>query len=229
MKRDYLEQILTARARNQPIARVTRLADGAQSLYDGTACSGAVILTAEQLAEAQRLLAEGRSGCLSTGGEEIFVRSYAPAARLIIIGAVHIAQFLAPMATMAGFDVVVIDPRQSFASEARFPGIALVTDWPGPALERLGPDEHTAVVTLTHDPKLDDPALRAALHSPVFYVGALGSRRTHARRIERLREHGLAERASRIHAPVGLDLGGRGAAEIAVAVLAQIIQARYRR
>jgi xanthine dehydrogenase accessory factor len=147
----------------------------------------------------------------------------------VVIGAVHIAQYLAPMAALAGFEVIVIDPRQAFASEARFPGVTLVTEWPGPALARIGLDAHTAVVTLTHDPKLDDPALCAALQSPVFYVGALGSTRTHAKRIERLREQGLAELAPRIHAPVGLDLGGRAAAEIAVSVLAQVIQQRYRR
>ncbi len=160
---------------------------------------------------------------------ELFLRSYAPAARLVVIGAVHIAQFLAPMAALAGFDVIIIDPRQAFASEARFPGITLVVEWPGPALAQVGLDDHTAVVTLTHDPKLDDPALMAALQSPVFYIGALGSTRTHARRIERLREHGLEALAQRIHAPVGLDLGGRGAAEIAVSILAQVIQERYRR
>jgi xanthine dehydrogenase accessory factor len=131
------------------------------------------------------------------------------------------------MAALAGFEVIIIDPRQAFATEARFPGVTLVTQWPGPALAQLGLDDHTAVVTLTHDPKLDDPALIAALQSPVFYIGALGSSRTHARRVERLREHGLGELTSRIHAPVGLDLGGRGAAEIAVSVLAQLIQKRY--
>jgi xanthine dehydrogenase accessory factor len=104
----------------------------------------------------------------------------------------------------------------------------MLTEWPGPALAKVGLDEHTAVVTLTHDPKLDDPALQAALKSPAFYIGALGSKRTHAKRVERLREHGLAELASRIHAPVGLDLGGRAAAEIAVSALAQVIQERYR-
>jgi len=119
--------------------------------------------------------------------------------------------------------------KELYALEARFPGVTLVAAWPGPALARIGLDEHTAVVILTHDPKLDDPALCAALQSPVFYVGALGSARTHAKRIERLREHGLAQLAPRIHAPVGLDLGGRAAAEIAVSVLAQVIQERYRR
>lgn len=227
MKREYLQQVLAAQAHKRPIAVATRLADGAQSVYDGVSCSGALALNAEQLAEAHELLLAGRSACLTAGDGGIFLRSYAPPARLVVIGAVHIAQFLAPMAALAGFGVIVIDPRAAFATAARFPGVELIIEWPGPALARIGLDDHTALVTLTHDPKLDDPALRAALQSPVFYIGALGSSRTHARRIERLREHGLAELAPRIHAPVGLDLGGRSAAEIAVSVLAQVIQQRY--
>jgi xanthine dehydrogenase accessory factor len=228
MKRDYLERILAAQAQKRPIAVATRLADGAQSLCEGATSTGEVALSAEQLVEARALLAAGRSAALATSEGEIFLRSYAPPPKLLVVGAVHIAQFLAPMAALAGFEVIVIDPRRAFATEARFPGVTLVTEWPGPALARIGLDEHTAMVTLTHDPKLDDPALCAALQSPVFYIGALGSTRTHAKRIERLREHGLAEIASRIHAPVGLDLGGRAAAEIAVSVLAQVIQERYR-
>lgn len=228
MKLDQLAQIVAAQAQQRPIALATRLADGAQSLYDGVSCTGAVALNAEQLAEARLLLAAGRSAPLAASQGAVFLRCYAPAARLVVIGAVHIAQFLAPMAALAGFEVIVVDPRQAFASAARFPGITLVVEWPGPALAQIGLDERTALVTLTHDPKLDDPALCAALQSPVFYVGALGSARTHAKRIERLREHGLAEQAARIHAPVGLDLGGRASAEIAVSVLAQVIQQRYR-
>jgi len=228
MKRDYLEQVSAARDQKRPIAVATRLADGAQSLCDGTTCTGEVALSAEQLAEARALLIAGRSAPLASSKDEIFLRSYAPPPKMVVIGAVHIAQFLAPMAALAGFEVIVVDPRRAFATEARFPGVTLVAEWPGPALAKVGLDEHTAVVTLTHDPKLDDPALQAALQSPVFYIGALGSKRTHAKRVERLREHGLAELAPRIHAPVGLDLGGRAAAEIAVSVLAQVIQERYR-
>ena len=229
MKRNYLDRILSAQARKQAIALATRLADGAQSLYDGKTCTGELTLNAEQLAQAHGLLVAGRSAVLESSRGEIFLRCYTPPARLVLIGAVHIAQFLAPMAALAGFDVIIIDPREAFATEARFPGITLVTEWPGPALAKAGLDDRTAVVTLTHDPKLDDPALVAALQSPVFYIGALGSTRTHAKRVERLREQGLADLAPRIHAPVGLDLGGRAAPEIAVSVLAQVIQERYRR
>jgi len=229
MKRGDLQRIISARQDKQAIALVTRLADGAQSLYDGRACHGDVALSAEQLDEAQELLFSGRSATLKSSQGTIFVRSYAPPARLVIVGAVHIAQFLAPMAALAGFEVTVIDPRQAFATEIRFPGVSLLTKWPDEALAEMGLDDHTAVVTLTHDPKLDDPALVAALQSPVFYIGALGSTRTHAKRVERLREKGLADLVPRIHAPVGLDLGGRAASEIAVSVLAQLIQERYRR
>lgn len=227
MKRDYFEQVLAAKEKKRPIAVATRLADGAQSVCDGKACTGEVTLSTEQLEEARALLIAGRSGALASTNGEIFLRSYTPPPKMVIVGAVHIAQFLAPMAALAGFEVTVVDPRRAFATEARFPGVTMVTEWPGPALEKIGLDEHTAVVTLTHDPKLDDPALQAALKSPVFYIGALGSKRTHAKRVDRLREHGLAELASRIHAPVGLDLGGRAAAEIAVSALAQVIQKRY--
>ena len=229
MRRADLKHILAAQAQQQSIAMVTRLADGAQSFYDGVRCSGGVSLSAEQRAEADRLLLAGRSACLTASEGEIFLRSYTPPARLVIIGAVHIAQFLAPMAALAGFAVIIIDPRTAFGTAERFPGVTVLNEWPGPALERLGLDDHTALVTLSHDPKLDDPAICAALRSPVFYIGALGSRRTHAKRVERLGERGLADLAPRIHAPVGLDLGGRSAAEIAVAVLAQVIQVRYQR
>lgn len=228
MKRNDLEQVLAAKDKKRPIAVATRMADGAQSVCDGKTCTGEVALSAEQLAEARALLIAGRSAALASSNGEIFLRSYAPPPKMVIVGAVHIAQFLAPMAALAGFEVTVVDPRRAFATEARFPGVTMLTEWPGPALAKVGLDEHTAVVTLTHDPKLDDPALQAALKSPVFYIGALGSKRTHAKRIERLREHGLAELAPRIHAPVGLDLGGRAAAEIAVSALAQVIQERYR-
>jgi xanthine dehydrogenase accessory factor len=133
------------------------------------------------------------------------------------------------MAAIAGFEVVVVDPRRAFATPERLPGVSMTTEWPDEALERIGIDAQTAVVTLTHDPKLDDPALVVALQSPAFYIGSLGSTRTHAKRVERLTEAGLGEAVGRIHAPVGLDLGGRSPAEIAVAILAQVIQTRHGR
>ena len=158
-----------------------------------------------------------------------FIAIHNPPLRLAVVGAVHIAQPLLVMAEAAGYDVTLIDPREAFASEGRFPGGRLVHDWPDAALSAHGLDARTAVVTLTHDPKLDDPALDAALNSPVFYIGALGSKRTHAKRVARLTEAGFgAARIARIDAPIGLDLGSRSPAEIAVAILAQMTE-RLRR
>jgi xanthine dehydrogenase accessory factor len=143
----------------------------------------------------------------------------------MVVGAVHVAQQLAQMAASAGYEVLVIDPRDAFASEARFPDVSLSLEWPGEALESAGLDRRCAVVTLSHDPKLDDAALAAALSSGVFYIGALGSRKTHVGRIERLRACGFDDDAlARIHAPVGLDIGARAPAEIAVSILAQMTQ-----
>ena len=152
-----------------------------------------------------------------------FVRPYNPPLRMIVVGAVHIAQALAPMAALVGYEVTVVDPRRAFATGERFPGVAVDTDWPDDALRRLSPDRRTAVVTLTHDPKLDDPALEAALASEAFYIGSLGSRRTHAARLERLRASGFDEPAlARIHGPIGLAIGARSPAEIAIAVIAEV-------
>ena len=155
--------------------------------------------------------------------DETFVAIHNPPLRLLIVGAVHIAQALVPMARIAGYDPVLIDPRESFASEARFPGETVLDDWPDEALHALGLDQRTALVLLTHDPKLDDPALAEALRSEVFYIGALGSARTHAKRVERLTGAGFSEaEIARIHGPVGLDIGAAGPAEIAVSILAEM-------
>jgi xanthine dehydrogenase accessory factor len=167
-----------------------------------------------------------RAGMEETGE---FIALFNPPLRLVVVGAVHIAQALLPMARLAGYDPVLIDPREAFGSASRFPGERILHDWPDEALAEVGLDARTAVVTLTHDPKIDDPAIMAALGSDAFYLGCLGSTRTHARRLDRLREAGLEDAAlGRIHAPVGLDIGARSPAEIAVAVLAEITQALRR-
>ena len=154
-----------------------------------------------------------------------FIAVHNPPLRLIVVGAVHIAQALLPMARTCGYDPVLIDPRGAFGAEARFPGQAINDDWPDEAMAALQPDARTAVVTLTHDAKLDDPALLAALASPAFYIGCLGSSRTHAKRLDRLRDAGVTEaQIARLHAPVGLDIGAKSPAEIAVSILAQITQ-----
>ncbi|MDR2187757.1 MAG: XdhC family protein [Azonexus sp.] len=227
VKPDFLTRLLAARAAKRPAALVTRLSDHAQVLFDGDEASGGLELDAAQRAALGERWVSGESGPLDAAGD-LFARVYAPAPRLIIVGAVHIAQALAPMAAMAGYEVALIDPRRAFGSAGRFPGLAVSDEWPDEGMTRLMPDGQTAVVTLTHDPKLDDPALAVALNSPAFYIGALGSRRTHEKRLARLRQLGLGEeQLERIHAPVGLDLGGRYPAEIAVAILAEIIRVRY--
>jgi xanthine dehydrogenase accessory factor len=154
-----------------------------------------------------------------------FVAVHNPPLRMIVVGAVHIAQALLPMARACGYDLTLIDPRGAFGADARFPGEAISDDWPDEAMAALHPDGRTAVVTLTHDPKLDDPALIAALASPAFYIGCLGSSRTHAKRLDRLRAAGVTEtQIARLKAPVGLDIGAKSPAEIAVSILAQITQ-----
>ncbi|PWB42788.1 MAG: methylmalonyl Co-A mutase-associated GTPase MeaB [Rhodocyclales bacterium] len=224
---ERIERLLAERAAKHAVTVVTRLADGAQALVAGDGVVGELQLTPAQREEVRRRLRSDKSGALESSEGALFARCYAQAPRMIIVGAVHITQALAPMAAMAGFEVVVIDPRRAFATAERLPGVTVTTEWPDEALARLGLDAQTAVVTLSHDPKLDDPALIAALQSQAFYIGALGSSRTHAKRVARLTEAGLADAISRIHAPVGLDLGGRSPAEIAVSVLAQVIQVRY--
>ena len=227
MKAAALARITAAQEKRLALVVVTRLADGAQCVVDAASCEGDLVLANEQLVEARSLLVSGRCTALADS-DGLFARAYVPAPRLLIVGAVHIAQALAPMAAAAGFEVIVIDPRGAFASGERFPGVQLSDEWPDEALARLGLDAKTALVALSHDPKLDDPALELALPSPLFYIGALGSRRTHEKRLERLRAAGLGELTGRIHSPIGLDLGGRSPAEIAVSILAEVIQVRYR-
>ncbi|WP_294223315.1 XdhC family protein [uncultured Shimia sp.] len=153
-----------------------------------------------------------------------FVAIHNPPLRLIVVGAVHIAQALVPMARVAGFDPVIVDPRAAFGSEARFPGETVVDEWPDEALQHIGVDARTALVLLTHDPKLDDPALHIALKSDIFYIGALGSKRTHAKRVERLQDAGYSDGAiARIYGPVGLDIGAASPSEIAVSILGEVL------
>ena len=227
MKTELFEKLLAERAAKHSVTVVTRLADGTQALVQDGEVSGDLELALDQIDEINRRLRADKSGALESAGGALFARCYASAPRMVIVGAVHITQALAPMAAMAGFEVTVIDPRRAFATAERLPGVTVTTEWPDEALARIGLDAQTAVVTLSHDPKLDDPAPIAALQSHCFYIAALGSSRTHAKRVARLTEAGLADAIPRIRAPVGLDLGGRSPAEIAVSVLAQVIQARY--
>jgi len=219
MKRAALDAVLRAREEQRPVALITRLVDGEQRLV---AAGDAGLEPALALA-VEEALRDDRCRTVATAAGEEFIQVFNPPLRLLVVGAVHIAQALAPLAVLLGYQVTVVDPRRSFATPERFPGVTLDTDWPDEALERRAPDARTAVITLTHDPKLDDPALHVALRSPAFYIGCLGSTRTHASRLERLREAGFEESAlARLRGPLGLAIGARSPAEIALAALAQI-------
>ena len=225
MKRPLLDQLMQDRAAKRPVALATRLSDGAQAIVYPDGATGPLAADAAAVAAARDALKADRSGVHEVGGGQVFVHVYNPALRLIVVGAVHIAQPLARMAAISGYDVSVVDPRASFATTDRFPGVTLVDEWPDDAMKQLAPDRRTAVVTLTHDPKLDDPALDVALKTDAFYIGALGSRRTHAKRVDRLKELGHGDNAiARIRGPVGLNIGAVTPAEIAVSILGQITE-----
>lgn len=231
MKTDLLTALLDLKARRSPAALVTDLTDGAQCLLTPVSVEGDLPLTPEERSAALHRLDQDDSGPLAedTGVRPLFVDVHTPPLRLAVVGAVHVAQFLVPMAVTAGFDPLVIDPRGAFASEDRFPGQRLSQDWPDEALTGWGVDRRTAVVTLTHDAKLDDPALSVALRSEAFYIGALGSRRTHASRCDRLTAEGFGpDDLARIHAPIGLPIGARSPMEIALSILSQIVAVRRR-
>ncbi|MEQ5868794.1 XdhC family protein [Sagittula sp. NFXS13] len=206
-----LEELCAARAERRPVAYMADLASGARALIGQGEAT-------EALNQRFRM---DRSGF--DEGSRIFIGVHNPPLRLVVVGAVHIAQALVPMARIAGYDPIIIDPRETFGSEARFPGEKILNDWPDEAVEAAGLDSRTALVLLTHDPKLDDPALEKALRSEVFYIGALGSTRTHGKRETRLEAAGFtAEEIGRIHGPVGLDIGAAGPAEIAVSIIAEM-------
>src|SRR4029453_2998477 len=230
MKAETIKALQDARTQRRAVALATRLSDAAEALVYLDKAEGALSDDAAIVSAARRAMDIGRSETVDVGGQKIFLNVYVPPARLIIVGAVHIAQSLPPMATMLDFDVTVVDPRGAWATANRFPNVKVIQDWADEAFQEMGLDVSTAVVTLTHDPKLDDPALEAALRSDAFYVGALGSKRTHAKRKERLKEAGITdEQFARIHGPVGLNIGAKSPAEIAVSILGQIIEARARR
>jgi xanthine dehydrogenase accessory factor len=221
MRLDILEAMNAALRERRAGVLATRLADGEQRfvLTDAVA--------ADPLAEALgAALRSGKSGLIERAGESWFLTVLAPPARLVMIGAVHISQALAPIAKIVGLDASIIDPRTAFATPERFPDAPVIAQWPDEALAASPLDRFTAICLLTHDPKIDDPALVRALKSDCFYIGALGSRKTHAKRIDRLRAVGFGEEAlARIRAPIGLDIGAASPAEIAVAIVAEIIAA----
>jgi xanthine dehydrogenase accessory factor len=216
-----LRKLNAARRDRQAVIMLTDLADGRNRLVmQGDPVSG-------DLGDAvEKAFRTGKSTAVEAEGQRFFLNVHVPSPRMVIIGAVHISQALAPMAEMAGFDVRVIDPRTAFATPDRFENVDLIADWPEDALKDQPIDAFTALVAVTHDPKIDDWPLISALQAGAFYVGALGSRKTHARRVERLTDAGLSDaEIARIAAPIGLDIGAQSPEEIAVAILAQVIAA----
>lgn len=230
MKQEILSRLIDDQESKRAVALATDLDSGSQTLVYGDDADGPDASNGDVVAAARGAMQDDRSKIYEIGDRRIFVEVFNPAKRLLIVGAVHIAQPLSRMASVAGYDVTVIDPRSSFATDERFPGISLNGEWPDDAMRALDPDRRTAVVTLTHDPKLDDPGLEVALRSDAFYIGALGSRKTHAGRVERLKAAGYTDaEIRRIHAPVGLAIGAVSPAEIAVSILAQITEVLHRK
>jgi xanthine dehydrogenase accessory factor len=221
MKPATLRQLLADRAAKRPVALATDLASGEERLLHRDTPTGDPPLDAA----AARVFRDDTSMAVELGPRRLFLHVFNPPLRLIVVGAVHIAQPLSRMAAMTGYDVTVVDPRGAFATADRFPGVSLSAEWPDDAMAALMPDARSAVVTLTHDPKLDDPALDAALKSQAFYLGALGSRKTHAARLERLRRLGHDDNSlARIRGPVGLKIGAKSPAEVAISILGQMTE-----
>jgi xanthine dehydrogenase accessory factor len=218
MHLDTLHSLNAERAARRAAVVVTDIATGAQRFV---AAAGVADDPLHDVLEAR--LRSGKSGMEETAQGRVFLTVYVPPARLVITGAVHISQALAPLARMLGYDVTVVDPRTAFASPERFPDVEVIAAWPDVALPPLGVDRYTGFVALTHDPKIDDPALLHALGRDCFYIGALGSKKTHARRLDRLKAQGVTDAAlARIHAPIGLAIGAVSPPEIAVSIMAEI-------
>jgi xanthine dehydrogenase accessory factor len=215
---DILKSLNTERAARRAAVVVTHQESGEQRLVTQDKVAADPL---KDLLEAH--LRSGKSGVEEAPEGKVFLTVHVPPTRLVVIGAVHISQALAPIAALMGYDVTIVDPRTAFASPERFPGVTVIAEWPDKALPPLGVDRYTAFVALTHDPKIDDPALLHALAADCFYVGALGSRKTHGRRIERLKGQGAADaQLARIHAPIGLPIGAISPPEIAVAIMGEI-------
>jgi len=218
VKLEVLSQLNAERAARRAAIVVTDVTSGAERLVKADA------VDRDPLEDVlKERLRTGKSGMAETPEGRVFLTVHVPPPRLVITGAVHISQALAPIARLVGYDVVIVDPRTAFASEERFPDVKVIAEWPDTALPPLDIDRYTAFVALTHDPKIDDPALTHALERDCFYIGALGSKKTHARRVERLKSAGLdGEAIARIHAPIGLAIGAVSPPEIAVAIMGEI-------
>ncbi|MCX7311104.1 MAG: XdhC family protein [Hyphomicrobiales bacterium] len=222
MRLDILNALNEERAARRSVVVVTNQDSGTQRLVK------AADIGADPLkAVLEKHIRSAKSGIEETPEGKVFLTVHVPSPKLVITGAVHISQTLAPMGQLLGYDVTIVDPRTAFASIERFPDVKVIADWPDVALPAIGIDHYTAFVALTHDPKIDDPGLDVALKSDCFYIGALGSRKTHARRVERLKaERGFSDNdIGRIHSPIGLDIGSVSPAEIAVSIIGEITQA----
>jgi len=218
VKLNILKDLNAERAARRAAVVVTDVANGAQRLIKGTE------VARDPLKDVlEKHLRSGKSGMEETAGGQVFLTVHVPPPRLVITGAVHISQALAPIAKLLGYDVTIVDPRTAFASVERFPEVKVIAEWSDVALPPLGIDHYTAFVALTHDPKIDDPALTHALERDCFYIGALGSKKTHARRLERLKAQGLSDAAlARVHSPIGLDISAVSPSEISVAIMGEI-------
>lgn len=221
MRLGILSTLNAERAARHAAIVVTDVASGTQRLVKGAE------IARDPLKDVlQKHLRSGKSGMEETPEGKVFLTVHVPPPRMVITGAVHISQTLAPMAKLVGYDVIIVDPRTAFATPERFPDVTLIAQWPDEALPPLNVDHYTAFVALTHDPKIDDPALTHALSRDCFYIGALGSKKTHGRRIERLKAQGISDAdIARIEAPIGLSIGAVSPSEIAVAIMAQITAA----
>src|SRR6476659_3631100 len=220
MRLDILKALNAERAARRAAVVVTNQDSGEQRLVTHDKIAADPL---RDLLDAH--LRSGKSGIEDTPEGKVFLTVHVPPTRLVITGAVHISQALAPIASLLGYDVTIVDPRTAFASVERFPGVKVIAEWPDKALPPLGVDRYTAFVALTHDPKIDDPALTHALERECFYIGALGSKKTHAKRLERLKKLGFGDNAlSRIRAPIGLNIGAVSPSEIAVAIIGEITQ-----
>jgi xanthine dehydrogenase accessory factor len=220
MKLELLTSLNAERAARRPAVVVTDVNSGKERLV-----KAADIAKDPLRAILSERLRSGKSGMVDSPEGRVFLTVYVPAPQLVITGAVHISQTLAPIGKLLGYDVTIVDPRTAFASIERFPDVKVIAEWPDTALPPLGIDRYTAFVALTHDPKIDDPALIHALSRDCFYIGALGSKKTHGRRVARLKDQGVSDAdIARIHAPIGIDIGAVSPAEIAVAIMAQITE-----
>jgi xanthine dehydrogenase accessory factor len=218
MKLATLAEINRERAARRPVIVITDIRNGEQRIVKAADLAGDPLHAA-----LDRHLRMGKSGTIEINGRKLFLNVYAPTAKLVIVGAVHISQALVPLARSLGYDVTVVDPRTAFASPERFPDVPLIAEWPDVALPPLNIDHYTAFAAVTHDPKIDDPALLHALERDCFYIGALGSSKTHASRAGRLKALGASDAdIARIHAPIGLEIGAISPSEIALAIMAEI-------